>query len=727
MTFTEIVDEIADRLDLTASDDTTRIGRLVNQCYRKVTTSIGLQLSRRTNTNTTASISSSNITFSSCEKILNLYDRTVSPYKLLKEVTIDELREDQPYSASDNLTKWAVSSQTADTVVIEIDVIAQTAFSVYADIIATAATLSGSTEPSFPESYHDILIEGVLMNEYKKSEKLALAKESKLEYEQRLSDLKLWMALSSGKDQYQGKLKDSLTTGGSGGGSGSSVNGALSWTQTGLITFDRDPSAPFAVTASSAVVTNLDADLLDGFHETSFAKLADNETITGNWTYSGTLALNGVVTMGANLLFTDATYDIGASGATRPRDLFLSRNAVIGGTLGVTGVPTFTAQSVHNGGATFAGHLIATDATYDIGASGATRFRDLFLSRNAVIGGTLGVTGIATFSNASTILDNASAVLTFSGATAPEVLFSGATGKLSSNASVTINIDKDNNSTTEVFNVQANNTDVRLQLNEAGLLCINDTSNANMTTGLTINQGSSDNLILALKSSDVATGLTTGTLLQDVETDDYITISKRDATIGGLGLQILAETGTGVAAFIDAYAGAPDTDDTSASFGVVNFHVGQHNGSNTLQDMAANSNAFAWGEIDSGGSRLTRMLLKADDGELHLGNTTLVALDSEDDIMLVRDLQRVRTQDNGIAFTPLDKPIANYEALRRIGVVGEKDKNGEFLIRVQPYLNLHDGAIWALHTRLMKTEERTNELEQLRLEVADLKRNLLNS
>ena len=35
-------------------------------------------------------------------------------------------------------------------------------------------------------------------------------------------------------------------------------------TATALWTFDRDPSAPFAVTASSAVVANLDADKLDG-------------------------------------------------------------------------------------------------------------------------------------------------------------------------------------------------------------------------------------------------------------------------------------------------------------------------------------------------------------------------------------------------------------------------------------------------------------------------------
>jgi hypothetical protein len=41
-------------------------------------------------------------------------------------------------------------------------------------------------------------------------------------------------------------------------------------------------------------------------------------------------------------LFTDATYDIGKTGATRPRDFFLSRNATIGGTLNVTGILTLS-------------------------------------------------------------------------------------------------------------------------------------------------------------------------------------------------------------------------------------------------------------------------------------------------------------------------------------------------------------------------------------------------
>ena len=69
-------------------------------------------------------------------------------------------------------------------------------------------------------------------------------------------------------------------------------------TVTGQTTFDRDPSAPFVVTASSAVVTNLDADKLDGYEAAALAVLAENETVTGNWTHSGTTALNGVVSFG---------------------------------------------------------------------------------------------------------------------------------------------------------------------------------------------------------------------------------------------------------------------------------------------------------------------------------------------------------------------------------------------------------------------------------------------
>lgn len=72
---------------------------------------------------------------------------------------------------------------------------------------------------------------------------------------------------------------------------------------------------------------------------------------TGVATFTVQAVFNGGAQMSGNLIFSaDATYDIGATGATRPRDLFLSRNAVHGGTFTQTGVATFTAQSVHSAG-----------------------------------------------------------------------------------------------------------------------------------------------------------------------------------------------------------------------------------------------------------------------------------------------------------------------------------------------------------------------------------------
>ncbi len=68
-----------------------------------------------------------------------------------------------------------------------------------------------------------------------------------------------------------------------------------------------------------------------------------NLTVTGNLQVDGnttlgnasadTVTVNGTIT--SNLIFTDNTYDIGASGATRPRNLYLSNNGVIGSTLAV--------------------------------------------------------------------------------------------------------------------------------------------------------------------------------------------------------------------------------------------------------------------------------------------------------------------------------------------------------------------------------------------------------
>jgi hypothetical protein len=199
-----------------------------------------------------------------------------------------------------------------------------------------------------------------------------------------------------------------------------------------------------------------------------------------------------------NLTFSpDSTYDIGVAAASRPRDLYLGRNATVSGTLTLSAdptaalqaatkqyadtkltqtqadaryplktdpdpYPTYLTQSEGDArylqlsggtltgtltlaadpstnlqaatkqyadtkqtqaqadarylqltGGTLTGNLLfSADNTRDIGASGATRPRDLFLGRNATIGGTLGVTGATTLAGLGATTITASGLIT---------------------------------------------------------------------------------------------------------------------------------------------------------------------------------------------------------------------------------------------------------------------------------------------------------------------------
>lgn len=117
-------------------------------------------------------------------------------------------------------------------------------------------------------------------------------------------------------------------------------------------------------------------------------------------------------------------------------------------------------------------------------------------------------------------------------------LQTGATGSgLAVHASFDLLIDQNNDSTTAQFTVSRDTGTTMLVVTEAGLMLLNDSSNAGMTQGLTINQGANDNEILALKSSDVAHGVT-----DLAETDTYFLIQKVDASAGGASLRAFSET-----------------------------------------------------------------------------------------------------------------------------------------------------------------------------------------
>lgn len=274
MTFTEIVAAVQDRLNLRSADAAARIGREVNARYKRVLSSLGLQVAKRvTGVPATASLGLATLTFDDIEKIERVYDSSSGANRFLEEVTFEVLRTENP-GTSDTPTRYAVQNIGPGFVTIRVNVLAQTAFTLYADGRERAETLSGSLEPQFSESFHDLLEEGVMADELRKQEKLALAKAAEETFEKRLGELRFDIIKSSMTLRQGGAQRTTTSAINGASGGGSAPSGGTSWEQTGLINFNRGSSAPFAVNSGAAVVPNLDADKLDGLDVAGVVALA---------------------------------------------------------------------------------------------------------------------------------------------------------------------------------------------------------------------------------------------------------------------------------------------------------------------------------------------------------------------------------------------------------------------------------------------------------------------
>ena len=260
MTFSDIVLAVQDRLNLTSQQSADRIGREVNDRHRRITSSLGMNITRRTTVQSTMVPGITTLAFAG-EKIINIVDRSVNPYRVLKEISVEELRAQQP-SPNTFCSYYCIVQVSWNSVTVEMDCVPQAPLLFYADVLQNAATLSGVMEPLFPESFHDVLFHGVLEDEYLKLEKLKLAQDSGLKYERRLSDLRFHFAKSSYIDWVQGKTRGTIYeegVPGAGGGAGGTAAPAGSYTQTGLITFDGSGrtgnTVPFAVAPGNAPIT----------------------------------------------------------------------------------------------------------------------------------------------------------------------------------------------------------------------------------------------------------------------------------------------------------------------------------------------------------------------------------------------------------------------------------------------------------------------------------------
>ena len=242
-------------------------------------------------------------------------------------------------------------------------------------------------------------------------------------------------------------------------------------------------------------------------------------------------------------------------------------NATFAGTLGVTGTSTLTGDATVGNGAgqpsmnlngaaggirdlrfQTGGSLrwaVRADEIAETGSDAGSNFQ--IIARNDA-GGNLG--SALTITRASKAV-SLSGALTVTGATTltGAVLNIGVSGV--SNAVINapeamyFNIDSDGSQTDRAFHWSTNKADdggggtELMRLTEAGQALINDaTVNSKMTIGLTINQGASDDEILAFKSSKVNQPSTSYT-----EADTYGFVTKAAAEYGGLKFGAFTESG----------------------------------------------------------------------------------------------------------------------------------------------------------------------------------------
>ena len=312
MTFAEIQTEILDRLNYTSSTASTRVGRLINKIYKQVGTEIGLDFARRAAASRVVTVGNASVTFTGVEHIERVWyeDSSGNPH-MLDSVLIGELRNEAAVS-SDKPTIWALYSTASNTVTIRLDAKPETAYTLNCDGITEVADLSGSNEPAFSESYHDIIIEGVLREEYTKLEKPSLADRAEAAYEKRLSGLRMFQAKNGYLDIYQGKQQESNSRRNTSGGSSASL-GTTALTITALWTFTRGSAvAPFAVSNTDATyVANLGAEFLGNIttdrligRDTTGTGETEQLTVGGGIEFTGsggiqTSALTGDVTKAA--------------------------------------------------------------------------------------------------------------------------------------------------------------------------------------------------------------------------------------------------------------------------------------------------------------------------------------------------------------------------------------------------------------------------------------------
>lgn len=226
-----------------------------------------------------------------------------------------------------------------------------------------------------------------------------------------------------------------------------------------------------------------------------------------------------------------------------------------------------------------------------------------------------------------------------------------------------------------------------VNISNGGNVFINDTSNANMTLGLTVNQGAADDEATAWKSSDVAHGMT-----DDAETDTYGNAKKVSGTDGGFQIGGYSEANRAIQ--LRGAITTADTTHTAAGLGAIHLNALLKSGT-ALTSVGANGNLLTVGNFSS-----TAFIVDAE-GD-YFSDGTGSTYDAWDDMALVRAFD-VRN-----AFGRWRKEHKGQ--LVAAGILAPDDAHGNpGFVNWTNMIRLHNGAIRQLYTQM---ENRLIALEQ---------------
>ena len=191
-------------------------------------------------------------------------------------------------------------------------------------------------------------------------------------------------------------------------------------------------------------------------------------------------------------------------------------------------------------------------------------------------------------------------------------------------------------------------------LTASSKLYINDTSDGNITVGLTINQGTNTNHLMSFKKSNIAHGMT------DIMETNSFGGFRSWTTAGGLSIYGLSTSIVGMGFF--SHGTTEDTTDTTGSQAGVTWTISKKSGVGTTA-YGSTANLMTIRNKTTG-----RWVIKGD-GTVHTAVLTRVQLDDEDDIALTVAAGAMLSCDKDKYAIMHPKMVAN---LQRVGIINEE-------------------------------------------------------